>query len=70
MIDIQTDFPFAFCRTCQRMDIKTNQTKIYSWDQVLANTIQVGCQNEKTCQYLVEEIRRNGLKNMQKEAGE
>lgn len=68
MIDVQTAFPFKFCRICQRMETDTEQEKIYSWDQVVENRITIRCRREQTCRYLIEEIRRNGLKNMEAEA--
>ena len=51
-IDINSAFPFNFCRHCEQMKPEAELHTLYADNNICLNTVTVYCENESICQYV------------------
>jgi len=56
-MEIKKELPFKMCETCQKFDLKTKLTKMYSYDEIVAYTAVIVCEHEQVCRYLVKRLK-------------
>lgn len=51
-IDIDSAFPFNFCRRCDQMRPAAERQTLYADSNPCINTVTVYCENESICKYV------------------
>ena len=46
---IEQNFPLECCEKCKSVRPYTNEQKLYSFDEVVAQVITIGCEHEQQC---------------------
>lgn len=51
-VDINSAFPFNFCRHCEEMKPEAELETLYANNSPYINIVTVRCENESICQYV------------------
>lgn len=55
-IDIPFDGPLEICRGCDYVDLRLDNSKVYSNDKVLFTNNTLYCKNKSLCRYIAERL--------------
>jgi len=59
-MNVNTQLPFEFCEHCLKGEMEIKKQVLYSFDEIIDQEVQIVCNNEHLCRYLIKMIEKHG----------
>ena len=46
---IEQNFPLEHCEKCKKLELHTEVSSFYSFDEIVGRVIEIGCEHEQEC---------------------